>query len=378
MPETQGVIAEVATPPIATDGTPESNIDTSVSEAVEAPEQSSQEAIETPEPDKPVVDESKIPESFREHAKGVERDMLKYKPAWTGLETTAQELFGANSPEHVAATIQAIQAAAPLLKVVLDPSVDPTTAVSTLQKALPPERLEDLVWAGLNDPATQDVILQDKEVQRWISEKVLNGKSIEEVQAILQNAESEPLDPAQEAWRKEQSDFRSERARERAQQDAIAGQQKAVELQQRFFVNPATEVIREWNLAAPEGASPADKQLFDEAVKDIQFAAQGRFLEANMAEYQAMEGLYTKGQHMPAVAKEALLQSKFRGFLNNTAERYLGLLKTRSDAARKSQEEKLNGVRPETSGGVSASSSGEKFDIYSPNFLEQFQRSMQR
>lgn len=353
---------------------------TEATEAIqpEVATEQAQESTEKAETQEAKPDESLIPESFREHTKSLEKDIReKYTPAYVELEKTATELFGTTNPEDIQATLQTMQAAAPLLKVVLDPQSSPVQVVAALQQALPAEHMESVAWAALNDPATQSVIFDDPEVLKTIEEKLFNGRTVQEIQSLLAERPETEVDPEKEAWRREQAQFRSERERETSERNQRATQERTQQLMTRFFEAPAQQVIAEdFKLVAPEGASEVDKALFSDTAKDIRFAAQGRFLEENMDAYMQIQSLYAKGHGLQAQAAEIRLQNKYHATLIKTAERHANLLKARSVATVNGQQAKINGVRPDVTGSVQAGEKQEeRWDIDAPDFAQKFAKS---
>ena len=373
---------ESATPDVATD-IPANGVDNSATETTEAqpevtteqPQESVEKAEETQEV-KP-EDDPRVPQQLRDHLKGLEKDLRTYKPAYTGLEKAATELFGTQNPEDIQATLETMKAAAPLLKVVLDTQSTPTQVVQALQNALPAEHMESVAWAALNDPATQAVIFDDPEVLKTISDKFFNGRSLEDVQALLESNPETEVDPEREAWRNEQKLFKQERERETSERNQRATQERTNQLMTRFFETPAQTVIAEdFKLVAPEGSSEADKQLFSDTAKDIRFAAQGRFLEENMDAYMQIQNLYSQGRGLQAQAAEIRLQNKYHATLIKVAERNANLLKSRSVSQVNGQQAKINGVRPDVTGSVDGTTKTEEhFDIDAPDFAQKFAAS---
>ncbi len=321
--------------------------------------------------------DSKDVKAVRDWGRSLEKDIKgKFQPIYAGIEKTASDLFGSASPEDIKATIQTVQAAAPLLKVVLDPQASGNDVVTALRQALPSEHLESVAWAALNDPATQDVIFSDPEVLQTISEKLFDGRSLEDVKALL--ADAPTLDPEREAWRKEQSDFKAEQVRARTETAQQVAQKQSTDLLARFFETPAQRVIADdFKLVAPEGASDADKQLFADTAEDIRYAAQGRFLKANMDAYMQIDALYRAGKGLQAQAAEIRLQNRYEATLIKTAERHANLLKSRSAATVNGQQTKINGVRPDVKGSVEGNGhkAEERWDIDAPDFAQKFAAS---
>ncbi len=339
---------------------------------------STQEQSQTQEA-KPEADpaESKDVKSVRDWGRSLEKDIKgKFQPIYAGVEKTATDLFGSASPEDIKATIQTVQAAAPLLKVITDPQASQNDVVTTLRQMLPAEHLESVAWAALNDPNTQEVIFSDPEVLQAISDKLFQGRSIEDINALL--AEAPYVDPEREAWRQEQSNFKAEQARVRNEATQEAAQKRSTDLLSRFFETPAQRVIADdFKLVAPEGASEADKQLFADTAEDIRYAAQGRFLKANMDAYMQIDSLYRAGKSLQAQAAEIRLANRYEATLIKTAERHANLLKSRSVATVNGQQTKINGVRPEVTGSVDGNGNKqeERWDIDAPDFAQKFAAS---
>lgn len=339
-----------------------------------------QSEIQEAKPDaQPDPAESKDVKAVRDWGKSLERDIKqKFSPAYTGIEKVATELYGASSPEDVQAAIQTVQALAPAIKTLTSDTSSQADVVAAVQQLLPPEHVEAVAWAALNDPATQEVIFSDPEVLQTISERLFGGKSLEEVQALLANAPETEVDPEKDAWRKEQSDFKAEQARIKSENMQRIAQEKSTQLLTRFFETPAQTVIADdFKLVAPEGASEADKQLFADTAEDIRYAAQGRFLKANMDAYMRIDTLYRQGKEVPAHALEIQLANKYHATLIKTAERHANLLKSRSVATVNDQQAKINGVRPDVTGSVegNGNKAEERWDLNAPDFAQKFAAS---
>lgn len=324
--------------------------------------------------------EPKDLKSVREWGKGLEKDIKqRFAPAYAGLEKTATELYGAATPEDVQAALQTVQTLAPALKVLIDPAAKQADVISTLTSLLPAEHMETLTWAALNDPQNQEFIFSDPEVLKTISDKLFEGRTIEEMQSLLKANPVTASDPEREAWRKEQSEFKAEQQRVKTQKENETADTRRNELMTRFFETPAQRVIAEdFKLVAPEGASEADKQLFSDTAKDIRFAAQGRFLEANMDEYQRIQNLYASGRQVQAQAAEIRLAHRYEATLIKTTERHANLLKSRSTAKTGEQQDKINSVRPDVSGSVAGNGIQKKEDWGNPDdpsFAQRFAAS---
>lgn len=370
------VMTESVAPDVATD-IPVNDVDTSATEPTEAPQpqESVEKTEETQEP-KP-EDDPKVPQQLRDHLKGLERDLKTYKPAYTGLEKAATELYGSTTPEDIAATIQTVQALAPQLKVLTDPSANSADVVSTLQRMLPPEHIEGIAWAALNDPGNRSVFLSDPEVLKAISDELLEGRTIEEIQSILANAPETEIDPEREAWRREQQQFRTEQSRIKSENAQRMANEKSAQLANRFFEEPTKRILAEdFKLVAPEGASEADRQLFADTAEDIGYIAQARFAKENMSAFMQIDSLYRQGREVQAQAAEIRLQNRYHATLIKTAERHVNLLKSRSVATLNGQQDKLNGVRPDVTGSVEqGEKKEERWDIDAPDFAQKFAAS---
>ena len=326
-------------------------------------------------PDDPA--ESKDLKTVRDWGRSLERDLKqKFQPAYTGLEKAATALYGTQTPEDIQATIQTVQAMAPQLRVLTDPTATEASVVSTLQSMLPAEHMEALTWAALNSPASQAVILNDPEVRRTIEERLFEGRTIEDVQAILADVPGE-VDPERDAMRRELAAIRAEKQRETSERNERAIQERTQGLMTRFFEAPAQQVIvDDFKLVAPEGATDADKSLFADTGKDIRFAAQGRFLEENMDAFMQIQNLYVQGREMQAQAAEIRLQNKYHATLIKTAERHANLLKARSVSQVNGQQRKIDGIRPDVTGSVQAGEKQEeRWDIDAPDFAQKFAAS---
>jgi len=369
--------AETATPDVATD-IPANGVDNSTPDATEAAPvtQESVEKVEETQETKP-EDDPRVPQQLRDHLKGLEKDLKAYKPAYTGLEKAAQELYGTTTPEDIQSTIATVQALAPQLKVLTDPSSPTANVVSTLQSMLPAEHIEGLAWAALNDPGNRSVFLSDPEVLKAISDELLEGRSIEEIQSILANAPETEIDPEREAWRREQQAFRTERQREISERNQRAANERSAQLANRFFEEPTKRILAEdFKLVAPEGANEADKQLFADTAEDIGYIAQARFAKENMAAYMQIDNLYKQGNMAAAQAAEIRLQNRYHATLIKTAERHVNLLKSRSVATLNGQQDKINGVRPDVTGSVEqGEKKEERWDIDAPDFAQKFAAS---
>ena len=334
------------------------------------------ETQETKPEDNPA--ESQDLKRVREWGQGLERDVReKFAPAYTGLERTATALYGAATAEDVLAAAKTVETLAPQLKVLTDPAAASTEVLSTLKSMLPQEHMEALTWDALNNPANRQVIFDDPEVQSAIAEQYFNGRSIDEVLALLAQAPETESDPEREAWRREQNAFKAERQREASEKTQAAASQRSAELADRFFEQPTKRILAEdFKLVAPEGASEADKQLFADTAEDIGYVAQARFAKENMAAFMQIDQLYRQGRQVQAQAAEIRLANRYHATLIKTAERHVNLLKSRSAAVVSDQQGKINGVRPEVSGSVDQGQRKEEaWDIDAPDFAQKFAAS---
>lgn len=345
---------EIAAPdaPLAS---PENGVESVVETPTEVKPDAVVETDTTQETKQPDVDDPKVPPELREHLKGLERDLKTYKPAFVGLETAAKTLFGTSTPEDVQAAIQTVQALAPQIKVLTDSNATQADVVSTLQQMLPPENMEALAWHVLNNPANHEAIFTDSEVVKAIEDRFLQGRTFAEIESLLANAPETEADPEREAWRREQASFQAERQREASERTTREANQRSSELASRFFEEPTKRILAEdFKLAAPEGASEADKQLFADTAEDIGYVAQARFAKENMAAFMQIDQLYRQGRQVQAQAAEIRLANRYHATLIKTAERHVNLLKSRSVAVVNDQQGKINGVRTEVSGSVEA------------------------
>lgn len=327
--------------------------------------------------------ESKDVKQVRDWGKSLERDIKqKFSPAYSGIEKAATELFGVAepTPEDIQATISTVQALAPSIKVLTDSSASQADVVKTLQKMLPQEHVEAMAWAALNDPATRPVIFDDPEVRQAISDDLFNGKSIEEVQALLANAPETEVDPEREAWRKEQADFKAERQQEKLQTEQTATQTRLREFADRFYESPAQRVIADdLKLVAPEGASEQDKKDFEFAAKAARFTAQALFIEQNGPAAEQLQMLHARGARptADAIRSEINLANRYEATLIKTTEFFLKMLESRSAATVNGQQEKINSVRPDVKGSVdgNGNKTEERWDIDDPAFAQKFAAS---
>jgi hypothetical protein len=134
--------------------------------------------------------------------------------------------------------------------------------------------------------------------------------------------------------------------------------------------------VKQFNLVAPEGSSPEDKQLFEDTVSDVRFAAQGRFLQTNYQEYAQIQDMYAKGHVTQARVAEARLQNKWQATLIQTAERHSKQLQAMSASRKQEQQAKVANTRPDLSGNVphTEKKAESAYNLDDPNFLENFLR----
>lgn len=309
------------------------------------------------------------PEHFREGYKALEKDVNeKYKPIYDKVDS-----YGG---------IEVIDAMKPLLELATNENVEPETVVSTLREALLPQHLEAVAWAALDNPETQKVILEDPDVLKAISEKLFQGRSIEDVQNALALATSEEETNPELAALKRSLAERDARDKAEAQRvQNSQAQQRVNELEQHFFEKTSDSVLNQFSLVAPDGASDTDKQAYTDAVTDLKYAAQGRFLAEHASDYMRIQEMYAKGLQSQAKIAETRLQNAWQATLIKTAERYSQQLKARNVAVKAELKAKTDGVRPDVSGGnIDSSSSGkqERYDLNDPNWLNKFMDEFRR
>jgi hypothetical protein len=302
------------------------------------------------------------PEHFRKGYEALEKDVKeKYKPVVDAVE----QMGG----------LDVIKAIAPLAEIAVDENADPATIVKLFRETFLPQHMEAIAWAAMDDPSTQEIILSDPEVLQVISEKLFNGKSISDVQAALEFAvEAEEDDPEKAQLKKQ---LASIEAGKKAEEDRVAAQASDTRIndfQKRFFVDTADEVVKQFNLVAPVGASEDDKQLFSNTVEDIRYAAQGRFLAENQQAYLQIQEMVAKGFITQARVAEARLHNKWTATLLKTAERHSKQLRNSVEYTKSSQQAKVQGVRPDVSGnaGQEQVKNTERYDPDDPNFLTNF------
>jgi hypothetical protein len=302
------------------------------------------------------------PEHFRKGYESLEKDVKeKYKPVVDAVE----QMGG----------IDLLKAIAPLAEIAIDENADPATVVKTFRETFLPQHMEAIAWAALDDPSTQEIILNDPDVLDTISQKLFNGKSISDVQAALEFAvEADEIDPEKAQLRKQLADIETSKKAEKEREAAQASDTRINEFQKRFFVDTADEVVGQFNLVAPDGASEEDKQRFSNTVEDIRYAAQGRFLAENQQAYLQIQEMVAKGFVTQARSAEARLHNKWTATLLKTAERHSKQLRDAVEYTKSSQQTKVQGVRPDVSGnaGQPQVKKDEQYDLNDPDFLTKF------
>jgi hypothetical protein len=336
---------------------------------------STESVVETEQVDTPAVVEDtdgktettesdsdeKLPSNFRDGYKSLETDVKKYKPVVDAVE----QMGG----------IDLLKAIAPLAEIAIDENADPATVVKTFRETFLPQHMEAIAWAALDDPSTQEIILNDPDVLDTISQKLFNGKSISDVQAALEFAvEADEIDPEKAQLRKQLADIETSKKAEKEREAAQASDTRINEFQKRFFVDTADEVVGQFNLVAPDGASEEDKQRFSNTVEDIRYAAQGRFLAENQQAYLQIQEMVAKGFVTQARSAEARLHNKWTATLLKTAERHSKQLRDAVEYTKSSQQTKVQGVRPDVSGnaGQPQVKKDEQYDLNDPDFLTKF------
>jgi hypothetical protein len=302
------------------------------------------------------------PEHFRKGYEALERDVNeKYKP----LANEVEQMGG----------LEVIKALAPLAEIAIDENADPTAVVEAFRSTFLPQHMEAIAWAALDDAATQDIILSDPDVLSTISQKLFNGKTIEEVQAALQYAgDVEDEDPEKAQLKSQLAKIESDKKTAADQEAARVAGTRVNDFQKRFFVDTADEVVKQFNLVAPDGASEEDKQLFADTLEDVRYAAQGRFLSENNQEYLRIQKMVEDGFLTQARVAEAKLHNKWQATLIRTAERVSKQLRNSIEHTKSSQQTKVQGVRPDVSGnaGQTQEKNQEQYDLSDPNFMNDF------
>lgn len=368
MEEHEGVIDESSPAPDAASGETTENGELENSETQEQEQPEVDETQEQPEEKAEESEESqddKLPANFRDGYKALEADVKKYKP----LAQAVEDLGG----------LEVIEAIKPLAEL-LSEETDAAQVVRTLQEFLPPQHLESVVWSALDNAETQQVVLNDPDVRQIICDTFFEGRSIEEIQDLMSLAPDESLDPETAQLRQELTAIKSTQQKERDQLEAQAAQTRTQDLEKRFFVDTAEDVVKQFNLVAPEGANEADKQAILDTVEDLRFAAQGRFLAENSQAYLQIQDMYAKGLGSQARIAEARLHSKWQATLIKTAERQSQRLQAYSEANKLKQEQKTKQVRPDVSGRVEGKpeTKQEAYDPSDPDFLTKFMADFKR
>lgn len=367
----EGAISENPTP--AATGEPQGNVETPVAPQDASSVTPTPEGTETPQGvdttgTATTEEQPKVPEHFRRGYEALEKDVKeKYKP----LADAVDQLGGP----------QVLDALKPIAELMTNEAADQATVVTTLKEALLPQHLEALAWAALDSPTTQKVILQDPDVRQVIADTFFDGRSIEEIQATLEGVPADDeLDPETARLRQEVNGFKQQQKQAQEQAEAQLRQQRTQELEKRFFVDTAADVVRQFSLAAPDGASEIDKQLFADNVEDFQYAAQGRFLKENADSYLQIQDMYARGLATQARIAEARLHNKWQATLIKTAERFSKHGEAYSEAARLKQEQKIQGVRPDVTGNVpnTPQLKEERYDPDAPDFLTKFMADFKR
>ena len=306
------------------------------------------------------------PKHFREGYEALERDVKQYKP----IADAVNELGG----------LEVIKALKPLADMALDESIDPDIVVKTLQETLLPQHLEAVAWAAIDNPESQAALLADPDIRQVISDRLFNGRSIEDVQAALEVLAEEDVDPETLRLRQELNQFKSQQQQIKEQQEFSASQGRVNELQKRFFMDTADEVVKQLNMVAPVGATDEDKKLFEDTIVDMRYAAQGRFLTENQDAYLQIQDMYAKGFVTQARVSEARLHNKWQATLIKTAERASKQLQSRIETVKNAQQARTQNIRPDVTGNTPKSEvkGQERYDLNDPNclnnFLEEFKR----
>ncbi len=364
MPNENGVNEDLSAS-VATDQSIENEvIETPVVEAEAEKPAEGQEAAkeEVVEAGDPKSEADKTPKHFREGYEALERDVKeKYKPVMDVVDA----LGG----------IEVLNALKPLADLALNADADAADVVKTLKEVMLPQHMEAVAWSALDNPATQEVIMNDPDVQQAISDRFFSGKSIEEVQSLMETlGAEEELDPEKAEMKRQIAAINAAKTSEEAQKQQTEATQRTQDLEKRFYVDTAEEVLKRFNLVAPDGASAEDKQLFENTVEDIRYAAQGRFLKDNANEYMQIHNMYAKGLITQARVAEARLQNKWQSALIRTAERHSKQLQAVSASRKVEQQQKVANTRPDVTGNApnEAKPNQEQYDLNSPDFLEQF------
>jgi hypothetical protein len=253
-------------------------------------------------------------------------------------ERLALEAAEPASTEVVAAPVTDIEqklggpeALAALAEMISDPDAQ-------LEDILPADAVQDMVWRALENPASQDAILNDSDVRAEIERRFLFGHSIEDVQGLLEQYDS-PADADQE-----------QRLQQRTQ-DIQAGEDRVQNFQTDFFVAPVDQTIADMGIDASD----------TEAISDQLMVAQAKFLRANHAEFIQVQGMHERGLVSQARIAQARLANKWQA----TLIKQLGSLKKGSAPAKAKAAATTD--QPAKSTGVDISS-----DSFMTDFMADF------
>lgn len=174
---------------------------------------------------------------------------------------------------------------------------DPTSLV---QQILSPEQQVEMSWGILE--SNKDVILQDPDVQAHIAES-FGADSIDQITEALEfYREYHEPDPEVTAAERAQR-------QERYAQETEASNQRVMDFHQVFFVDTAAKLAKEMGLTDSE------------EILDRQYAAQGRFLAENQAEYIRAQGLFEAGKVSQGRMAAARLHNKLQAHLIRSFEK---------------------------------------------------------
>jgi len=359
-------IGEITTEDTAQPATGEQEVTTQSAPEAEATEQvAAQEGVtETTE-----TADKEPPEHFRKGYEALERDVKeKYKPVAEAVD----KLGG----------LAVINALEPLAKVILDPDADPDLVVKTMQEAFLPEHVEALAWSALDNPNVQEIILNDPEVRKNISEKLFNGMSIEDVQAAVAFHETESeTDPEKLQLKADLKKIQDAQNAATAQETAKASEARVVEFQKRFFEDTAEEVVKQFSLSPAADASEVEKQMFNDTIEDLRYAAQGRFLANHVKDYMQIADMVSKGLTSQARAAEARLHNKWQAVLIQTAERQNKQLRALVESSKAEQITKAKNIRPDVTAGNAGNQVAKQeaaYDPSDPDFLTKFMEDFKR
>lgn len=371
MPNENGVNEDISSS-VATDQETENEvIDTPVVEAESAKadegnEPAQEGAADSTGDPKPEADNS--PKHFREGYDALAKDVKeKYKPVMDEVD-----LLGG---------VEVLRALKPLADLALNADASAADVVRTLKEVMLPQHMEAVAWSALDNPATQEVIMNDPDVQQAISDRFFQGRSLEEVQSMMEvlGAEEES-DPEKAEMKKQLASINESQRTEAARKQQEEANRRTDDLQKRFYVDTAEEVLKRFNMVAPEGASAEDKQLFENTVEDIRYAAQGRFLNEHSGEYMQIHDMYAKGLVTQARVAEARLHNTWQATLIRTAERHSKQLQAMSASRKSEQQAKVANTRPDVSGNApnEAKPNQTQYDLSDPNWLDGFLADFKR